>query len=313
MTLLSERLNLDFLKVGKVALGFSLLLILISVGSLFKNGLDFGLDFTGGAMIEVQFEKDADLPKIRQQLETNGIEKAVVQTFGSNDEVKIRLPILKGQETENLSKNLMDILSADGTNVKLKETEIIHPAIGDEMTEQGILAVVIMLICIMLYVAVRFEWKFSVGAVAALAHDVIITVGMFSLLHLEFDLTVLAAILAVIGYSLNDTIVVYDRIRENFLKIRKGTPGDVVNRSLNQTLTRTLITSGTTLFVLFALFVWGGQTIHGFSSALLIGIMIGTYSSIYVASTLALYLGVSREDLMPPQLEKEGADQEALM
>ncbi|PIP79871.1 MAG: protein translocase subunit SecF [Gammaproteobacteria bacterium CG22_combo_CG10-13_8_21_14_all_40_8] len=313
MTLLSERLNLDFLKVGKVALGFSLLLILISVGSLFKNGLDFGLDFTGGAMIEVQFEKDADLPKIRQQLETNGIEKAVVQTFGSNDEVKIRLPILKGQETENLSKNLMDILSADGTKVKLKETEIIHPAIGDEMTEQGILAVVIMLICIMLYVAVRFEWKFSVGAVAALAHDVIITVGMFSLLHLEFDLTVLAAILAVIGYSLNDTIVVYDRIRENFLKIRKGTPGDVVNRSLNQTLTRTLITSGTTLFVLFALFVWGGQTIHGFSSALLIGIMIGTYSSIYVASTLALYLGVSREDLMPPQLEKEGADQEALM
>ncbi len=312
MQIISERLNLNFLKAGKLAIAFSTILILTSIGSLAINGLDFGLDFTGGAMVEVGFEEDADLNKIRKQMKQGGFSKAVVQNFGTSKDVKIRLAVLEGADKDKVADDIIELLKADGTKVQLREKEFVAPAIGDEMTQQGILAVVVMLLCIMMYVAFRFEWKFSVGAVAALAHDVTIAVGLFSLFHIEFDLTVLAAILAVIGYSLNDTIVVYDRIRENFLKIRKGTPDEIVNRSLNQTLTRTLITSGTTLFVLLALFVWGGQTIHGFATALLIGVMIGTYSSIYVASYLALSLGVCKEDLMPPQIEKEGAEQDSL-
>jgi preprotein translocase subunit SecF len=313
MHFLNEDLNLDFLKLGRKAVVFSAILVLISVIELGFNGLNFGLDFTGGTRVEVHYPETADLDKVREQLKAAGYDGAVVQYFGTSNDVAIRIPPVEGKKGQDIGNSVLDALKADGEQVEMRQIEFVGPSVGDELAEQGILAMVIALICIMLYVAARFEWKFAVGAVAALAHDVLITIGIFSLRGLEFDLTVLAAILAVIGYSLNDTIVVFDRIRENFLKLRKASPDEVVNKSINQTLSRTLITSGTTIFVLIALFVWGGALIHGFATALLIGILIGTYSSIYVASSLALFLGVSKEDLMPPQIEKEGADQEPLM
>ncbi|HFB64436.1 MAG TPA: protein translocase subunit SecF [Aeromonadales bacterium] len=315
MQIFSSKLNLDFLKVGNIAVVFSLILILVSIAELTFNGLNFGLDFTGGTKVEVRYDKTADLIKIRKELTDAGYQQAVAQYFGTSKDVTIRLGVLQGggKDKAEISNDILSVLRSSGDKVEMRGIEFVSATVGEELTEQGILAVVVMLICIMLYVALRFEWKFSVGAVAALAHDVLITTGVFSLFGLEFDLNVLAAILAVIGYSLNDTIVVYDRIRENFLRMRKGSPRDIINISLNQTLSRTLITSGTTIFVLVALFVWGGQMIHGFATALLIGIIIGTYSSIYVASLLALKLGVTKEDLMPTVIEKEGADQDALM
>ena len=315
MQIFSSKLNLDFLKVGNIAVVFSLILILVSIAELTFNGLNFCLDFTGGTKVEVRYDKTADLIKIRKELTDAGYQQAVAQYFGTSKDVTIRLGVLQGggKDKAEISNDILSVLRSSGDKVEMRGIEFVSATVGEELTEQGILAVVVMLICIMLYVALRFEWKFSVGAVAALAHDVLITTGVFSLFGLEFDLNVLAAILAVIGYSLNDTIVVYDRIRENFLRMRKGSPRDIINISLNQTLSRTLITSGTTIFVLVALFVWGGQMIHGFATALLIGIIIGTYSSIYVASLLALKLGVTKEDLMPTVIEKEGADQDALM
>ncbi len=315
MQIFSSKLNLDFLKVGNIAVIFSLLLILVSIAELAFNGLNFGLDFTGGTKVEVRYDKTANLKQIRKELADAGHQQAVVQYFGTSKDVTIRLGVLQGsgKKKSEISNEILTVLGSHGEKVEMRGIEFVSATVGEELAEQGILAVVVMLISIMLYVALRFEWKFAVGAVVALAHDVLITTGVFSLFGLEFDLNVLAAILAVIGYSLNDTIVVYDRIRENFLRMRKGTPREIINISLNQTLSRTLITSGTTIFVLIALFIWGGQMIHGFSTALLIGIVIGTYSSIYVASLLALKLGVTKEDLMPTIIEKEGADQDALM
>jgi len=315
MQIFNPKMNLDFLKIGNVAVVFSALLMLVASTELIFHGLNYGLDFTGGTKVEVRYEKTANLVKIRSQLKNAGYDQAVAQYFGTSNDVTIRLGVLqgKGQKKAEISNHILSVLKADGDKVEVRGIEFVSASVGEELTEQGILAIVVMLICIMIYVAVRFEWKFSVGAVAALAHDVLITTGIFSLFDLDFDLNVLAAILAVIGYSLNDTIVVYDRIRENFLRMRKGTPREIINISLNQTLSRTLITSGTTILVLVALFIWGGKMIHGFSTALLIGILIGTYSSIYVASLLALKLGVCKEDLMPTVIEKEGADQDALM
>jgi len=308
MQILNKETNIDFLKLRKFALALSILMIIASVTSFFTKGLNYGLDFTGGTLIEVGYEEDANIPKIHEQLDAIDINGAVVQNFGSAKVVQIRMPQQDHIENALVGDEVLKALRTEGSQVTKRDQSFVGPVIGEELKEQGGLAMLVALICIMIYVALRFEWKFSIGSVIALAHDVIIIVGFFSITEVEFDLTVLAALLAVIGYSLNDTIVVFDRIRENFLRMRKGSSEVVVNTSLNQTLSRTLMTSVTTLLVLLALFFYGGQTIHSFAEALIVGVFIGTYSSIYVASPIALLLGVKKEDLMPPEIEKEGEE-----
>ncbi|MFC6440715.1 protein translocase subunit SecF [Bowmanella sp. JS7-9] len=303
----------DFMKLRVPAMIMSGALLISSMISLGVNGLNWGLDFTGGTLIEVGYEQPAQLDAIRQQMNNGGFPDAVVQNFGSSRDVLIRLAPREGVKAAELGDQVVSLLRADGSQVEQRRIEFVGPNVGDELTEQGGLAMLVALLCILIYVAMRFEWRFALGSVLALAHDVIITLGLFSVIQMEFDLNVLAALLAVIGYSLNDTIVVCDRIRENFRKMRKGEPVEVVNNSLTQTLSRTIITSLTTILVLVALFYFGGAIIHGFATALLFGVFIGTYSSIYIASSMALLLGVSREDLMPPEVEKEGADQEPLI
>jgi preprotein translocase subunit SecF len=303
---LSETIN--FMRLRMPAMVLSTLLILGSFVSLGVNSLNWGLDFTGGTLIEVGYEDAANLESIRTLLNNAEFEDAIVQNFGSSQEVLIRIAPRDGVKAATIGEQVLAALRADGTAVDMRRIEFVGPNVGEELTEQGGLAMLVALICILIYVAMRFEWRFALGSVSALAHDVILTLGLFSVLQLEFDLTVLAAVLAVIGYSLNDTIVVCDRIRENFRKIRKGEPIDIINISLTQTLNRTIITSLTTVLVLIALFYKGGALIHGFATALLFGVVVGTYSSVYIASSVALALGISKEDLMPPQVEKEGAD-----
>jgi preprotein translocase subunit SecF len=295
--------------MGKRKLAFfaSLLAIVLSIGMLAVRGLNFGLDFTGGTLIEVSFPGDADTDLVRSNLRDAGLNDAVVQTFGAASDIVVRVPPRSAEESSaEISTVVLQALQqgVEG-EVLMRRVEFVGPQVGDELAEQGILAVVYALIGIFLYVMIRFQWRFSAGAVAALVHDVIITMGVISLLQVEFDLTVVAALLAVIGYSLNDTIVVFDRIRENFPRLRKSSPTHVINQSINEMLARTLMTSGTTLLVLVALFVFGGEIIHAFAFTLIIGIIVGTYSSIYVASTALLTLGVSKFDLI--QVEKEGA------
>ena len=303
-----------FMSYRKFAMVFSALLMLAAVTSLATNKLNFGLDFTGGTLIEVGFEEAADLETLRGVMTSNGYPEAKIQFYGSSRDVVIRLGLRDDVKAEMLGNQVLDILQSNtGQSIDMRRIEFVGASVGDELTEQGGLAMLTALICILVYVAFRFEWRFAIGSVAALFHDVLLTLGLFSVLGLEFDLTVLAAILAVIGYSLNDTIVVSDRIRENFRKLRTGTAEEIINISLTQTLSRTFITSITTLLVLAALFFWGGALIHGFATALLFGVFVGTYSSIYVASSVALTLGISKEDLIPEVIEKEGADQEEMM
>ncbi len=314
MQILQLKETFPFMKFRKVALVFSIVMMLIAIGSLATNKLNFGLDFTGGTLIEVGFEQAADLNQIRQVMDTAGFPDAVVQLYGSSRDVVIRLAQREGVKAEMLGNQVLDILQeGTGQKIDMRRIEFVGASVGDELAEQGGLAMLTALICILVYVAFRFEWRFALGSVFALFHDVLLTLGLFSILQLEFDLTVLAAILAVIGYSLNDTIVVSDRIRENFRKIREGGPAEIIDISLTQTLSRTFITSITTLLVLAALFFKGGALIHGFATALLFGVFVGTYSSIYVASAIALALGISKEDLIPEVIEKEGADQEQMM
>lgn len=314
MQILQLKETVSFMKYRKIAMVFSALLMIASVASLAVNKLNFGLDFTGGTLIEVGFEQAADLQKLRLLMQENGHEDAKVQFYGSSRDVVIRLGLREDVKAEMLGNEILSILET-GTNQKvdMRRIEFVGASVGDQLAEQGGLAMLTALICILVYVAFRFEWRFAVGSVIALFHDVLLTLGLFSFLQLEFDLTVLAAILAVIGYSLNDTIVVSDRIRENFRKIRDTLPEEIINISLTQTLSRTFITSITTLLVLAALFFKGGALIHGFATALLFGVFVGTYSSIYVASLVALGLGISREDLIPEVIEKEGEDQEQMM
>ena len=305
MRFLKKGVHINFMAKRKVALVFSATLVLIGLGSIAARGLHLGIDFTGGTLIEVAYEQNADIPAIREVLEKDGFGGAAVQQFGTARDVLIRLPQMAEGQSKKVSDDVFALLSkaVDG-KVQLRRVEFVGPQVGDELTEDGFLAVLVSLIAILIYVALRFEWRFALGSVIALIHDVTITVGLFALLQIEFDLPVLAAVLAVIGYSLNDTIVVYDRIRENFRKLRKGEPVDIIDVSLNQTLSRTLMTSFTTVLVLLALFFLGGEIIHGFAFALLVGVIVGTYSSIYVASAAALMLGVSKADLMP--VKKEG-------
>ncbi|BAZ93924.1 protein-export membrane protein SecF [Thiohalobacter sp. COW1] len=304
MRLLSGQTKIDFMGKRKLAFAFSLLLILVAIGSLATRGLSLGIDFTGGTLVEVGYPQPQELEPIRSVLQEGGFEAAQVQYFGSSREVLIRLAPRAESQAE-LSSRLLGLLQQHNAGVEMRRVEFVGAQVGEELIEKGGLAMLYALIGILVYVTLRFEYRFSVGAVVALIHDVTITLGMFSVTQMEFDLTVLAALLAIIGYSLNDTIVVFDRIRENFRKIRKQSPTGVVNTSINQTLSRTLMTSLTTLLVVVALFVLGGEVIHAFAFALLVGILVGTYSSIYVASTVALLLGVSKQDLMP--VKKEGA------
>ncbi|TYK65958.1 protein translocase subunit SecF [Colwellia echini] len=314
MELFRLKNTVNFMSYRKIAMVFSALLMIASVVSLATNKLNFGLDFTGGTLIEVGFPQAADLEMLRGVMSENGFDDAKVQFYGSSRDVVIRLGLRDDVKAEMLGNEVLDILqNATGDAVDMRRIEFVGASVGDELAEQGGLAMLTALICILIYVAFRFEWRFAVGSVVALFHDVLLTLGLFSVLQLEFDLTVLAAILAVIGYSLNDTIVVSDRIRENFRKIRESNAEEIINISLTQTLSRTFITSITTLLVLAALFFQGGALIHGFATALLFGVFVGTYSSIYVASLVALSLGISKEDLIPEVIEKEGADQEAMM
>jgi len=306
MRILKSDRKIDFMSRRRLAMVFSLVLILVSIGAIVARGLNLGIDFTGGTLIEVGYSEAVELDSVRNALNAGGYGDSAVQRFGTPRDILIRLPST-GEEGESarLSNEVFAALSkASDNELELRRVEFVGPQVGDELTEDGALAVLVALIAILMYVAMRFEWRFAVGSVIALVHDVIITVGLFALLQIPFDLPVLAAVLAVIGYSLNDTIVVFDRIRENFRKMRKGTPEGIINQSLNETLSRTLVTSFTTILVLLALFFLGGEIIHGFAFALLIGVLIGTYSSIYVASTAILMLGVSKADLMP--VKKEG-------
>jgi len=288
----------NFMGLRKYALAFSIFLLLSSLISLSIQGLQLGLDFTGGTQVEVGYQVPAEVEKLRGQLESNGFEKPIVVHFGSDRDVLIRL---QGKPEQGLSDQVYKALQSHGETVELRRVDYVGPQIGEELREDGGLGMLAALIMVMLYIAMRFQLKFSIGAVLALAHDVIITLGFFSVTQLEFDLTVLAAILAVIGYSLNDTIVVSDRIRENFRKIRDTAAAEIINESLSQTLWRTLNTSFTTMLVLISLFFLGGELIHNFAIALMVGVTIGTYSSIYVAATVMLAMNIDREDLLVPE------------
>ncbi len=297
--------NVAFMHHRKPAVIFSAVLIVISLASILVQGLKLGIDFTGGTLVEVGYQEAADLPAIRSTLVAEGFGDATVQLFGTPRDILIRLAPKGEEDSAKVSDRAFHALNAAvGGSADLRRVEFVGPQVGEELTEDGGLAILYAMFGILIYVALRFEYKFSIGSVLALFHDVIITIGVFSLFQVEFDLPVLAAVLAVIGYSLNDTIVVYDRIRENFRVVRKGTVLEIIDKSLNQTLSRTIVTSGTTLLVLLALFFLGGEIIHGFALALIVGVVIGTYSSIYVASTSVVMLGVDRADLL--KVKKEG-------
>ena len=310
MKFLNRKTNIDFMGQRNIALVFSAILIIASITTLYVRGLNFGLDFTGGTLIEVGFSTAPDTAEVRENLANAGFD-SVVQTYGVATDIVVRIPPTGVNESSaELSSRVLAALSqgVEG-EIEMRRVEFVGPQVGDELKEQGILAVIYAMVGVFLYVMFRFQWRFSVGAVAALFHDITISMGVLSFVQIEFDLTVVAAILAVVGYSLNDTIVLFDRIRENFPRYRKRQPIEVVNTSINETLSRTLMTSTTTLMVLFALFYFGGEIIHGFAFTLITGVVVGTYSSIYVASTVLLRLGVSKYDLM--EVEKEGATLDA--
>ncbi len=304
MQLIKSNLNIDFLSKRNIAWAISAVLIVVSIASLATRGLNLGIDFTGGTLVEVGYPEAVDLNPIRDALETNQFSDAIVQHFGTAKDVLIRLPANDSKDAAQLSNDVLEALQPTGSP-DMRRVEFVGPQVGEELRDDGGLAVLYALIGILIYVALRFEYRFALGSVVALIHDVILVVGFFSVVQAPFDLTVLAAVLAVIGYSLNDTIVVFDRIRENFRIMRKAVPTEVVNGSINQTLARTLMTSLTTLMVLLALFFVGGQVIHSFALALIVGVIIGTYSSIYIASSLLIALGDSHKDLMETEKDDE--------
>ena len=333
MEFIGKETKFDFLGIRKIPIILSSLLVLGSVIALFVFKLNLGLDFTGGTLVELNYKNPVDTGVLRQQLAAGGIDDAVVQHFGTSKDVLVHIPVHSDVSSAQLSEKLTTILrdavgekfvegkpgqdqrcivdektkKIDSCTVQMRRVEFVGPQVGDELTNKGGLALIITLAAVFVYVTFRFiSWKFAAGAIIAIVHDVMITFGFFSVLHIEFSLSALAAILAVLGYSLNDTIVVFDRIRENYRRMRKGhSDVEVMNSAINQTLSRTLITSGTTLITVIALFLFGGEIIHSFSIALLVGIVVGTYSSIYVATPIVLQLGIQREDLMP--VKKEGA------
>ncbi|MEC8994162.1 MAG: protein translocase subunit SecF [Pseudomonadota bacterium] len=308
--------EIDFMGVRKIAAAISALLVVVSIISLTINSLEFGLDFTSGTSVRLNYGGTVDLDEVNGILQNNGYEEAVVVSFGTDRDIRIILPVDDTVDVQDQASQAVEVgatiaallRSNSDAQISLLGSDYVSAKVGEELAEQGGLGMLVALGIIMVYIAVRFQFKFSVGAVVALAHDLIVTLGIFSLVRMEFNLNTLAAMLAIIGYSLNDTIVVSDRIRENFRRMRRGTPIEMVNKSLNQTLSRTLITSFTTLLVLFSILIIGGESTQGFAVALIIGVIIGTYSSVYIASNVIIYMKVTREDLMIPL--KEGADLE---
>lgn len=306
MQLFKGKTEINFLgHSSHVMLWLSAVVFVVCAASMGIRGFNLGIDFTGGTIVEVGFPERTEVAEVRRIVEQEGFEDAEVQHFGSARELLIRIAPREGEDAAALSNQIVNALNRNfDAEVELRRVEFVGPQVGRELAEDGGLALLLALIAILVYVAVRFEYRFAAGSVLALIHDVVIVAGLFSILGLQFDLSVLAALLAVIGYSLNDTIVVFDRIRENFRVKRKGTPREVINLSVNQMLPRTIITSLTTLLVLFSLAFLGGEIIRNFAIALILGVTIGTYSSIYVASNAALWLGVSKADLMPAQKEE---------
>lgn len=305
MQLIPDNTKIDFMGHRRLSMVISVTLLIASIVCISIRGFNFGIDFTGGVLIEVGYPQSVDLVEVREALQSGPYSSAIVQHFGSSQDVLIRLAPGEGEASADISTEVLKALSEKTPGTEMRRVEFVGPQVGEELAEQGGLAMLYALIGILIYVAFRFQYKFGLGAVIALFHDVVLTLGMFSALQLNFDLPVLAALLAVIGYSLNDTIVVFDRIRENFLRLRKATTYEVMNISVNETLSRTIMTSGTTLLTLIALFYLGGEVIHGFATALIMGVIVGTHSSIFVASAAALELGVKREDLLPPTDEQE--------
>lgn len=305
----------DFMRWDNVAFTISALLLIASVAIIGVKGFNWGLDFTGGTVIEVNFSQPADLDKIRDTVaQEAGFKDPLIQNFGSSRDIMVRLPPAEGTAGQELGKTVINVINKNiDESAVVKRIEFVGPSVGAELAQTGAMALIAALICILIYVAMRFEWRLALGAVIALAHDVIITLGVLSLFHIEIDLTIVASLMSVIGYSLNDSIVVSDRIRENFRKIRRGTSYEIMNVSLTQTLSRTIMTSATTLLVVLMLYIFGGAMLKGFSLVMLIGVSIGTISSIYVASALALKLGMKREHLIVQKVEKEGADQESIL
>ena len=312
MQFFKQQTRFDFMSKRKLALALSALMIIVSIASLFTRGLNYGLDFTGGTLIEVGYPEAIDLKVVRGALQDAGFGDAIVQHFGTAKDVLVRIAPRDDQNATAISDTILQTLNVASDNVvKMRRQEYVGPQVGDELRDDGGLAMIIAMGFILIYIMARFEYRFALGSIAALLHDVIITLGCFSLFQLDFDLTVLAAVLAVIGYSLNDTIVVFDRIRENFRFMRKESSVQVINASLNQTLSRTMMTSMTTLLVVLAMFFLGGELIHSFSIALIIGIFVGTYSSIYVASATTLALNVTSASLM--EVKKEGDEQDDVL
>ena len=304
----------DFMRWDNVAFTISALLLIASVAIIGVKGFNWGLDFTGGTVIEVNFSQPADLDKIRDTVAQAGFKDPLIQNFGSSRDIMVRLPPAEGTAGQELGKTVINVINKNiDESAVVKRIEFVGPSVGAELAQTGAMALIAALICILIYVAMRFEWRLALGAVIALAHDVIITLGVLSLFHIEIDLTIVASLMSVIGYSLNDSIVVSDRIRENFRKIRRGTSYEIMNVSLTQTLSRTIMTSATTLLVVLMLYIFGGAMLKGFSLVMLIGVSIGTISSIYVASALALKLGMKREHLIVQKVKKEGADQESIL
>lgn len=296
----------DFLRFGPAAFVISMVLVVLAIVIIATKGFNKGLDFTGGSSIEISFNQTVELDKIRYSLESIGFDEPIVQNFGSSKDILLRLPPIENLSGNELGEKVINQLQKDvDQSATITRNEFVGPSVGDELAQDGILAILAALVCIMIYVAFRFEWRLGVGAVVALAHDVVIAVGYLSLFQRELDLTIIASLLSIIGYSLNDTIVVFDRIRENFRKIRRGTPYDVINISLTQTLSRTLMTSGTTLMVVLCLYFFGGYMLQGFAETLAIGIVLGTISSIYVAAYMTYKMGINREHLLPPKVEED--------
>lgn len=337
MQILNKKTHIDFLSLRKFTLALSVALVVISITALAVRSLNYGIDFTGGTLVEVGYSQSVEIDSVRASLFSAGYEDAVVQHFGTSKDVMIRLPSVERSNASGLSEDIMRTLRAqrgevlvgvlEGQNkvqqcvsdgqtaacaIQMRRVEFVGPQVGDELANQGSLAMLYALIGILIYVAFRFKWQFSIGSVIALLHDVIITLGAFAVFQFDFSLSVLAAVLAVIGYSLNDTIVVFDRIRENFRKMRKGDRFDVVNAAINDTLPRTILTSMTTLLVVLTLLLFGGEVLRGFSIALLIGVVVGTYSSIFVASPSVLALGIQREDLLEAE-KKDDDDMKAIV
>ncbi len=297
--------NINFMAQRRTGLWVSSILTIITILLLVFRGLNFGIDFTGGVLVEVHYPQTVQLDNVREALGKSGYERAVVQYFGTSEDVLIRLPPSHEPDQSKVSTAILDALGSESSGIDLRRVEFVGPQVGQELTEKGGLAMLFAFLGIMAYIAFRFEWKFSVGCVAALMHDVLMTLGFLSLFRVEFDLTTLGGILALIGYSNNETVVIYDRVRENLINQRRAGIHEVVNLSINQTLLRSIITHLTTLLVLTALFLLGGASVHSFAVALIFGVIVATYSSIYISTGLAIILGIKREDLLPPKEEGE--------